>query len=77
MGPGFSRGSGGGSRGCGFEERVGVHAHTWWIHFLWLVCLSVCLSDVAAKVAVGHSKKSVSFHRGESRNELRGLKVGG
>ena len=26
--PGFNRGSGGGARGCGFEERVGVHART-------------------------------------------------
>ena len=25
-GPGFNRGSGGGPRGCGFEERVGAHA---------------------------------------------------
>ena len=33
-GPGFSRGSGGGARGCGFEERVGVHARTGGIHFL-------------------------------------------
>ena len=33
-GPGFNRGSGGGARGCGFEERVGVHARTGGIHFL-------------------------------------------
>ena len=25
-GPGFNRGSGGGARGCGFEERVGAYA---------------------------------------------------
>ena len=25
-GPGLNRGSGGGARGCGFEERVGAHA---------------------------------------------------
>ena len=32
-GPGFNRGSGGGARGRGFEERVGVHARTGGIHF--------------------------------------------
>ena len=32
-GPGFNRGSGGGARGCGFEERVGVHARTRWVQF--------------------------------------------
>ena len=41
-GPGFNRGSGGGVRGCGFEERVGVYARTGGIHFLWLLCLRVC-----------------------------------
>ena len=39
--PVFNRGSGGGARGCGFEERVGVHARTGGIHFLWLLCPSV------------------------------------
>ena len=32
-GPGVNRGSGGGARGCGFEERVGVHARTGGIQF--------------------------------------------
>ena len=32
--PVFNRGSGGGARGCGFEERVGVHARTEGGHFL-------------------------------------------
>lgn len=27
-GPGFNRGSGGGARGCDFEERVGAYART-------------------------------------------------
>ena len=40
-GPGANRGSGGGgARGCGFEERVGVHARTGGIRFLWLFCVS-------------------------------------
>ena len=43
-GPSFNRGSGGGARGCGFEERVGVHARTGGIQFLWLFCVSVCVS---------------------------------
>ena len=43
-GPGVNRGSGGGARGGGFEERVDVHARTGKIHFLWLFCLSVRLS---------------------------------
>ena len=34
MGPGFNRGTGGGARGCGFEERVGGHALTEGGHFL-------------------------------------------
>ena len=33
-GPGVNRGSGGGARGCGFEERVGVYARTEGGHFL-------------------------------------------
>ena len=28
MGPGFNRGSGGGARGCGFEEQAGAYART-------------------------------------------------
>ena len=50
-GPGFNRGSGGGARGCGFEERVGVHARTGGIHFLWVFCVCVCPS-VCTKVAL-------------------------
>ena len=37
----------------------------------------VCVRAVAARMAVGPSKKSASACRGESRNELRGLKLGG
>ena len=33
-GPGFNRRSGGGARGCGFEELLGVYARTGGIHFL-------------------------------------------
>ena len=33
-GRGFNRGSGGGARGCGFEERVGAYARTEGGHFL-------------------------------------------
>jgi len=36
-GPGVNRGSGGGARGCGFEERVGVHARTGGI--VWGTCI--------------------------------------
>ena len=43
-GPGFNRGSGGGARGCGFEERVGVHARTGGNHFLKPLCLYVWVS---------------------------------
>jgi len=50
-GPGFNQGSGGGARGCGFEERVGAYARTEGGHFLWPQ-LSVCLS-VATKMAIG------------------------
>ena len=32
-GPGFKRGSGGGARGCGFEERVGAYARAEGGHF--------------------------------------------
>ena len=42
MGPGVYRGSGGGARGCGFEERVGVHARTGGIHFRWPFRLRAC-----------------------------------
>ena len=44
-GPGFNRGSGVGARGCGLEERVGVHARTGGIQFpMGILCvrLSVC-----------------------------------
>ena len=36
-----------------------------------------CLCAVAARMAVGPSKKSATVCRGESRNELCGLKLGG
>ena len=41
MSPGVNRGSGGGARGCGFEERVGVHARTGGIRFH-MASLCVC-----------------------------------
>ena len=34
---GFNRGSRGGARGCGFEERVGAYAHTEGGHFLYSI----------------------------------------
>ena len=45
--PVFNRGFGGGARGCGFEERVGVYARTGGIQFPMasLLCLCVCLSQ--------------------------------
>ena len=33
-GPGFNRGSGGGARGCDFEERVGAYARTYGGRFI-------------------------------------------
>ena len=43
-GPGVNRGSGGDARGCGFEERVGVHARTGgFISYGYFVCLSACV----------------------------------
>ena len=48
-GPGFNRGSGGGARGCGFEERVGAYARTEGGHFL--------LPTNNTKMAVGLSIK--------------------
>ena len=42
-GPGVNRGSGGGARGCGFEERVGVYARTEGGHFLYPFCPSACV----------------------------------
>ena len=43
------------------------------------IAAAVCvLSVCVAKLAVDHlRKKRFSVHRGESRNELRGLKSGG
>ena len=47
------------------------------VHFVEPV-LPVCVRVFAChKLAVGPSKKMLSSHRGESRNELRGLKSGG
>ena len=42
----LNRGSGGGARGCGFEERAGVHASTGGIQFA-IAGLSVCVSVVS------------------------------
>jgi hypothetical protein len=56
-GPGFNRESGGGARGCGFEERVGAHARTKGGAFpiaaavCVCACLCVCVS-VWSKVTV-------------------------
>ena len=52
--PYFKPGSGGGARGCGFEERVGLHARTGGIQFP-MASLSVCVS--CRKTAVGPSKR--------------------
>ena len=41
-----------------------------------LICPSVCLC-VCRKTAVGPSEKSATVFRGESRNALCGLKLGG
>ena len=44
-GPGVDRGSGGGARGCGFEEQVGVHARTGGFQFpipIFSLCVCVC-----------------------------------
>jgi len=51
MGPGFNRGSGGGARGCGFEERVGAYARTeeGLFPIAHGLCLSVCLSSLHHK----------------------------
>ena len=46
-GPGFNRGSGGGARGCGFEEQIEAYARTEGGHFLsptTSVCMCVCVS---------------------------------
>ena len=42
-GRGFNLGSGGGARGCGFEERVGAYARTEGAIFFSPRCLRVCL----------------------------------
>ena len=55
-GPGFDRGSGGGARGCGFEERVGALARSEGPISYSRRCLRVCVS-VCVKMAVGPSKK--------------------
>ena len=60
----------------------GVASKNGWVYmrvqggFSFLYLYFLCLS-VAARMAVGPSKKMFSVHRGESRNELRGLKLGG
>ena len=54
-GPGANRGSGGGAQGCGFEERVGVHARTGGVLFYFPMAIlfkkSVCVR-VPHKMAV-------------------------
>ena len=41
-GPGFNRGSGGGARGCGFEERVGyMRVQGGFVSYSRFVCLCV------------------------------------
>ena len=46
-GPGFNRGSWGGARGCGFEERVGAHARSGGpFPIAASVCLCVCVLSV-------------------------------
>ena len=55
---------------------MGAHARSGGVHFLWLVCVCVCPSG-CRKTAGGPLKKGFSVHRGESRIELRGLKLGG
>ena len=42
-GPGFNRGSGGGARGCDFEERAGAYAHTEGDRIAHGPCLYVCV----------------------------------
>jgi hypothetical protein len=62
MGPGFNRGSGGGSHGCGFEERAGAHARTEGVISFSRRCLCVCvwrlkrqLRSVAIKLYINGS----------------------
>ena len=79
-GPGFNRGSGGGAQGCGFEERGGAHARSGGVHFLWpllCVCVRVCVRVCGSQSGGWSFKKKLRVRRGESRNELRGLKLGG
>jgi len=47
-GPGFNRGSGGGARGRGFEERVGAYAHTEGGSFPIAHDLCVCVATIMA-----------------------------
>ena len=76
--PVFNRGSGGGARGCGFEERVGVYARTEGGHFLYPFCPSVCVRVVKQPlVSKNGLRERLRVCRGGSRNQLRGLKEGG
>ena len=81
--PGVNRGSGGGARGCGFEERVGVHARMGgFISYSYFVCVSVLKWQFRS---AGYIRWIITFQKkvfkllpsGESRNQLRGLKEGG
>ena len=80
--PVFNRGSGGGARGCGFEERVGVYARTEGGHFLYPFCPYVCVSFVKRQFTFDPLDKKwlrerLRVCRGEARNQLRGPKEGG
>ena len=76
--PVFNRGSGGGARGCGFEERVGVYARTEGGHFLYPFCPCVCVCVVKQPlVSKNGLRERLRVCRGGSRNQLRGLKEGG
>ena len=82
-GPGANRGSGGGARGCGFEERWvymrvqrGVISYT---HFV-RICVSMCVVKRQFTFDPLDKKwlrERLRVCRGEARNQLRGLKEGG
>ena len=70
-GPRFNRGSGGGARGCGFEER----ATCAYRGGSFPIAAAVCVSPLKRQLVF--QKKSMGVRLGESRNQLRGAKVGG
>ena len=57
--PVFNRGSGGGARGCGFEERVGAHARLGGSISYSRFCLSVFLSVTKWRLII--QKKGPAF----------------